>query len=68
MAEDLWNGFDDEFLDAVKEYLSEKWNMAAFVQQTIPKMQQLNEQQFKGLRLMWYKPDEPNKKTEVAEK
>ena len=27
MAEDLWNGFDDEFLDAVKEYLSEKWNM-----------------------------------------
>ena len=27
VAEDLWNGFDDEFLDAVKEYLSEKWNM-----------------------------------------
>ena len=27
MAEDLWNGFDDGFLDAVKEYLSEKWNM-----------------------------------------
>ena len=23
----MWNGFDDEFLDAVKEYLSEKWNM-----------------------------------------
>lgn len=42
--------------------------MAALVQQTIPKMQQLNEQQFKGLELEWYKPDEPNKKTEVAEK
>ena len=27
VAKDLWNGFDDEFLDAVKEYLSEKWNM-----------------------------------------
>ena len=27
VAEDLWDGFDDEFLDAVKEYLSEKWNM-----------------------------------------
>ena len=27
VAEDLWNGFDDDFLDAVKEYLSEKWNM-----------------------------------------
>ena len=27
VAEDLWNGFDDGFLDAVKEYLSEKWNM-----------------------------------------
>ena len=37
-------------------------------QQTIPKMQQLNEQQFKGLELEWYKPEEPNKKTGVAEK
>lgn len=27
VAEDLWNGFDDGFLDAVKEYHSEKWNM-----------------------------------------
>ena len=27
VAEDLWNGIDDDFLDAVKEYLSEKWNM-----------------------------------------
>ena len=42
--------------------------MAALVQQIIPKMQRLNEQQFKGLELEWYKPDEPNKKTEVVEK
>ena len=42
--------------------------MSALVQQTIPKMQQLNEQQFKGLELEWYKPEEPNKKTGVAEK
>ena len=28
----------------------------------------VHEQQFKGLGLMWYKPDEPNKKTKVAEK
>ena len=38
------------------------------VHQTIPKMQRLTEPQFKGLELEWYKPDEPNKKTEVAEK
>lgn len=37
-------------------------------QQTIQKMQQLNEQQFKGLELEWYKSEEPNKKTGVAEK
>lgn len=27
VAENLWNGFGDDFLDAVKDYLSEKWNM-----------------------------------------
>ena len=32
--------------------------MAALVQQTIPKMQQLNEQQFKGLELEWHRPEE----------
>ena len=41
---------------------------AALVQQTIPKMQRLTEPQFKGLELEWYKPEEPNKKTGVAEK
>lgn len=35
--------------------------MAALVQQTIPKMQQLNEQQFKGLELEWHRPEEPEK-------
>ena len=35
--------------------------MAALVQQTIPKMQQLNEQQFKGLALEWHRPEEPEK-------
>lgn len=28
----------------------------------------LTEPQFKGLELEWYKPEEPNKKTGVAEK
>lgn len=32
--------------------------MAALVQQTIPKMQRLNEQQFKGLELEWYRPED----------
>ena len=35
--------------------------MTALVQQTIPKMQQLNEQQFKGLELEWHRPEEPDK-------
>ena len=30
----------------------------ALVQQTIPKMQQLNEQQFKGLELEWHRPED----------
>lgn len=38
--------------------------MAVLVQQSIQKLQQLNEQQFKGLELEWYKPDEPNQKVE----
>ena len=147
VAEELWNGFDEDFQEAVRKYFSEKWNMpkkedvvseiiekaapvpdnsaqdysdvpvyyepfgyakendevdgvmsnvhfdelelmlmamfeqptlkdtiqvlmevqplvaedaemAALVQQTIPKMQQLNEQQFKGLELEWYRPED----------
>lgn len=28
VAEDLWNGFDEDFQEAVQKYFSEKWNMA----------------------------------------
>ncbi len=55
-------------LTEVQVLVAEDEEMSALVQQTIPKMRRLNEQQFKGLELVWYKPDEPNKKTEVAEK
>ena len=27
VAEDLWNGFDEDFQEAVQKYLSEKWNV-----------------------------------------
>ena len=55
-------------LTEVQPLVAEDAEMAVLVQQSIQKLQQLNEQQFKGLGLMWYKPDEPNKKTKVAEK
>lgn len=57
-----------QVLTEVQSLVAEDAEMAALVQQTITKMQRLNEQQFKGLGLMWYKPDEPNKKAEVTEK
>lgn len=57
-----------QVLMEIQLLVAEDAEMAALVQQTIPKMQQLNEQQFKGLELEWYKPEEPNKKTGVAEK
>ena len=55
-------------LTEVQVFVAEDEEMSALVQQTIPKMRRLNEQQFKELELVWYKPDEPNKKTGVAEK
>lgn len=55
-------------LTEIQPLVAEDEEMSALVQQTIPKMRRLNEQQFKELELVWYKPDEPNKKTEVAEK
>lgn len=55
-------------LTEVQQLVEEDAEMAVLVQQSIQKLQQLNEQQFKGLELEWYKPDEPNKKTGVAEK
>ena len=48
-------------LKEVQPLVAEDAEMAAIVQQTIPKMQQLNEPQFKGLELEWYKPEEPEK-------
>ena len=53
-----------QVLMKIQPLVAEDAEMAALVQQTIPKMQQLNEQQFKGLELGWYKPDEPNQKAE----
>ena len=55
-------------LTEVQVLVAKDEEMSALVRQTIPKMRRLNEQQFKELELVWYKPDEPNKKTEVAEK
>ena len=51
-------------LTEVQQLVEEDAEMAGLVQQSIQKLQQLNEQQFKGLELEWYKPDEPNQKVE----
>ena len=51
-------------LTEVQQLVEEDAEMAVLVQQRIQKLQQLNEQQFKGLELEWYKPDEPNQKVE----
>ena len=40
-----------QVLTEIQPLVAEDAEMAALVQQTIPKMQQLNEQQFKGLEL-----------------
>ena len=42
----------------VQPLVAEDAEMAALVQQTIQKMQQLNEQQFKGLELEWHRPED----------
>ena len=47
-----------QVLTEVQPLVAEDAEMAALVQQTIPKMQQLNEQQFKGLELEWYRPED----------
>lgn len=51
-------------LTEVQPLVAEDAEMAVLVQQSIQKLQQLNEQQFKGLELEWYKSDEPNQKVE----
>ena len=53
-----------QVLTEVQQLVEEDAEMAVLVQQSIQKLQQLNEQQFKGLELEWYKPDEPNQKVE----
>lgn len=55
-------------LTEVQQLVEEDAEMAVLVQQSIQKMQRLTEPQFKGLELEWYKPEEPNNKTRVAEK
>ena len=45
-------------LTEVQQLVEEDAEMAALVQQTIPKMQQLNEQQCKGLELEWHRPED----------
>ncbi len=53
-----------QVLTEIQPLIAEDAEMAALVQQTIPKMQRLTEPQFKRLELEWYKPDEPNQKVE----
>ena len=50
-----------QVLMEVQPLVAEDAEMAALVQQTIPKMRQLNEPQFKGLELEWHRPEEPEK-------
>ena len=47
-----------QVLTEVQPLVAEDAEMSALVQQTIPKMQQLNEQQFKGLELEWHRPED----------
>ena len=42
--------------------VAEDAEMAALVQQTIPKMQRVTEPQFKGLELEWYRPEDDARK------
>ena len=50
-----------QVLLGVQPLVAEDAEMAALVQQTIPKMRQLNEQKFKELELEWHRPEEPDK-------
>ena len=50
-----------QVLKEVQSLVAEDAEMAALVQQTIQKLQKLNEQQFKGLELEWHRPEESEK-------
>ena len=45
-------------LTEVQQLVAGDAEMAALVQQTIQKLQKLNEQQFKRLELEWHKPED----------
>ena len=47
-----------QVLTEIQPLVAEDAEMAVLVQQTIQKMQQLNEQQFKGLELEWHRPED----------
>ena len=47
-----------QVLTEVQPLVAEDAEIAALVQQTIPKMQQLNEKKFKGLELEWHRPED----------
>ena len=47
-----------QVLKEVQPLVAEDAEMAALVQQTIQKLQKLNEQQFKRLELEWHKPED----------
>lgn len=47
-----------QVLKEVQPLVAEDAEMAALVQQTIHKLQKLNEQQFKRLELEWHMPEE----------
>ena len=42
----------------IQSLVAEDAEMAALVQQIIPKMQRLTEPQFKGLELEWHRPED----------
>ena len=46
-----------QVLTEAQPLVAEDAEMAVLVRQTIQKMQQLNEQQFKGLELEWHRPE-----------
>lgn len=45
-------------LTEVQQLVEEDAEMAVLVQQSIQKLQQVNEQQFKGLELEWHRPED----------
>ena len=51
-----------QVLTEIQPLVAEDAEMAALVQQTIPKMQRLTEPQFKGLELEWYRPEDDARK------